>query len=278
MPAEYALELFQLEGLREIWSGQEDDVDTLIHSDTRALLGWRDGVVVLAFRGTTSVANVQSDLKIWSTKHQPARKHKGGAQFVKVHAGFYEAYTWGGYSERLMAALREVVAGFSSPTGHHFYVTGHSLGGALAALAAHDIVQGANAFEGANVHVYTFGAPRLGNGAWKAEYLDTVPDTWSLINDQDPVPRLPPHAKRTGHRVVVNARGDIIVRPSQFEHTVLNRSVRELCGLVGWCHQPQSSVPVFPEIIHEGLYASTPLLAQALFAQLPRAWRHPSIR
>lgn len=216
MTADHALKLFDLEGFEEIWD------KTL---DTRALLGWRDGVVVLAFRGTASMANVASDTKLWLTTHQPARRHKGGSAYVKVHYGFYEAYTWGGYNERLVAKLREVVAGFSSPAGHHFYVTGHSLGGALAALAAHDIMQSQRGFAGANVHCYTFGAPRLGNSAWKAEFLDTVPDTWSLINDQDPVPRLPAHAKRTGHRVVINERGDIIVRPSQFEHTVLNRSV-----------------------------------------------------
>lgn len=48
---------------------------------------------------------------------------------------------------------------------------GHSLGGALAQLAAFDIVQRARE-EGLplKVEVYTFGAPRVGNHAFAREY------------------------------------------------------------------------------------------------------------
>ena len=62
---------------------------------------------------------------------------------------------------------------------------GHSLGGALATLAAHSFAvtareQGCtSAFS-----CYTFGAPRTGNHAWAAEYEELVPDTWHIINDQ----------------------------------------------------------------------------------------------
>lgn len=65
------------------------------------------------------------------------------------------------------------------------YVTGHSLGGALATLAAFDI---AKALQGVQkeTHVvcYTFGAPRTGNHAFAHDYQKVVPDTWSIINDQ----------------------------------------------------------------------------------------------
>ena len=50
--------------------------------------------------------------------------------------------------------------------------TGHSLGGAVATLAAHDIVT----FCGVapeRISCYTFGCPRVGNHAFAAEY-DTV--------------------------------------------------------------------------------------------------------
>lgn len=33
-------------------------------SDTRLLLGWRDGTLLLAFRGTASRANAVTDLKV----------------------------------------------------------------------------------------------------------------------------------------------------------------------------------------------------------------------
>jgi hypothetical protein len=64
--------------------------------------------------------------------------------------------------------------------------TGHSLGGALATLAAHDL-QLEFGF-GSNLHCYTFGAPRTGNHAFAAESSRLVPETWHVINDRAPSP------------------------------------------------------------------------------------------
>jgi predicted lipase len=72
---------------------------------------------------------------------------------------------------------------------HHRVVglcSGHSLGGALATLAAYDL-QLEFGF-GSNLHCYTFGAPRTGNHAFAAESSHLVPETWHIIND-----RAPPH-------------------------------------------------------------------------------------
>ena len=33
------------------------------------------------------------------------------------------------------------------------------------------------------LQVYTFGAPRPGNRAFKEEYDQLIPDTWNIIND-----------------------------------------------------------------------------------------------
>ena len=56
---------------------------------------------------------------------------------------------------------------------------GHSLGGALATLAAFDIRRH---LQLTNIHVVTFGAPRTGNRAFAREYEQLVPDTWHVIN------------------------------------------------------------------------------------------------
>ena len=63
---------------------------------------------------------------------------------------------------------------------------GHSLGGALATLAAFDIQKQLVAANQRNAQVvcYTFAAPRTGNHAFAREYNAMVPDTWSVINDQ----------------------------------------------------------------------------------------------
>jgi len=63
---------------------------------------------------------------------------------------------------------------------------GHSLGGALATLAAFDIRRHLldNMQSDAEVVCYTFAAPRTGNHAFAREYNAMVPDSWSVINDQ----------------------------------------------------------------------------------------------
>ena len=64
--------------------------------------------------------------------------------------------------------------------------TGHSLGGALATLAAYDIRKQLldNRQSNTQVVCYTFAAPRTGNHAFARDYTAAVPDTWSVINDQ----------------------------------------------------------------------------------------------
>ena len=55
-------------------------------------------------------------------------------------------------------------------------ITGHSLGGALATLAAYDITRAAEEQCPIKVHcmVYTFGAPRVGNHAFARDYRHKV--------------------------------------------------------------------------------------------------------
>ena len=68
----------------------------------------------------------------------------------------------------------------------HVLAVGHSLGGALATLAAFDIrkqLLESNQSD-AQVVCYTFAAPRTGNHAFAREFNAEVPDTWSVINDQ----------------------------------------------------------------------------------------------
>jgi alpha-beta hydrolase superfamily lysophospholipase len=64
------------------------------------------------------------------------------------------------------------------------YVTGHSLGGALASLAQWRLAaSGLNPCGGC-----TFGEPRVGDSTWAT--ANTLPH-WRVVHDCDPVPRVP---------------------------------------------------------------------------------------
>ena len=70
-------------------------------------------------------------------------------------------------------------------------LAGHSLGGALATLAAHEFqAELGSAEHPVDIQCYTFGAPRTGNSAWAKEFMQRVPECWHVINDQDTVSRI----------------------------------------------------------------------------------------
>ncbi len=64
------------------------------------------------------------------------------------------------------------------------FITGHSLGGALATIAAKKI-----SHEGGIAACYTFGSPRVGNDEWIAHIKAPI---YRLVNAADCVPMLPP--------------------------------------------------------------------------------------
>ncbi|XEC93643.1 Mbeg1-like protein [Paenibacillus tarimensis] len=131
--------------------------------------------IIVAFRGTSSAVEWISDLIAQQTVYKPIKQ--GG----QTHKGFTDIY---------MSARNELLSalGRLSPR-KRLYVTGHSLGGALAVLAAPDIaVNTAHK----RPHVYTFAAPRAGDPKFVRMFNAKVPVCWRIYNEHDIVPHLPP--------------------------------------------------------------------------------------
>ena len=99
---------------------------------------------------------------------------------VKMHSGFAKAYL--SVRDRIHDHIKN-----SSAT--RYRVTGHSLGGAIATLCAVDLQY--NFSPQIAVEAYTFGSPRVGNGAFADSYNRRVPDTWRVVNGWDAVVGLP---------------------------------------------------------------------------------------
>ncbi|KAH7708821.1 Protein F25A2.1, partial [Aphelenchoides avenae] len=70
-------------------------------------------------------------------------------------------------------------------------VTGHSLGGALASLAAGSLAQ-QGIYPSANIRLYTFGQPRTGNVAYAQAIEHLVPEAYRVVHSHDIVPHVPP--------------------------------------------------------------------------------------
>ncbi|WP_263322224.1 lipase family protein [Endozoicomonas sp. Mp262] len=107
---------------------------------------------------------------------------------IKLELGFSELYGTGHGSTHPSprdACLEQIKKEKGIET---IYVTGHSLGGALAAINALDIV---TQFNTAPV-VYTFASPRTGNHHFAHCYNERINHSWRIVNSHDEVPKLPP--------------------------------------------------------------------------------------
>lgn len=137
--------------------------------------------IVAAGRGATIVAFAGTDPLVitnWITDLNARLSPQG------VHSGFEQAVeaAW----PQVAAALRQ------RPTaGAALYITGHSLGGALAVVAAERAARDL----GLRAHaVYTFGQPRSGGEDFAAAYAGAglADVTYRLVHGHDIVPTLPP--------------------------------------------------------------------------------------
>lgn len=133
-------------------------------------------------------------------------------------------------TERAWRRARDHAVELYTPSGTRrgrvpILVTGHSLGGAIATLCAVDIAyRMPDLADKIDLHCYTFGCPRTGNRAFARLQNRLVPSTWHVINSDDAVVQSGKFYglyKRGGHRVLINVKGDLIVRPSYLEHFAL---------------------------------------------------------
>ncbi|KAI9815730.1 MAG: hypothetical protein M1827_002126 [Pycnora praestabilis] len=135
-------------------------------------------LIVLAIRGSQSFQNWVDDMAMMLL---PVPWICPGCE---VHAGWWGA--WSDMRESTKKALKKAEA--ENP-GYKVVVTGHSLGGAVATLAAMDLRK--NGFPKADV--FTFGSPRVANEKMSAFISSQAGGTHRITHTNDLVPKLPPH-------------------------------------------------------------------------------------
>jgi triacylglycerol lipase len=157
----------------------EDDIFAVVASNP--------SVVLCAFRGTISekdgvidMNNWMSDADAWQTPYQ---SYFAGPALGGIHEGFAQALTeiWPGVTAAIAQARTN-----SQP----LWMTGHSLGGALAYLATTVL----NFTEREPVNgLYTFGQPRLGDPGFCNQCETAFGDIhYRFVNNEDVVTRVPP--------------------------------------------------------------------------------------
>ncbi len=160
-----------------------------------------NGIVVLSFRGT------QPDLQDWMTDLNAKIQDVGG---VRVHKGFWDAFK---SVEESIAKDLEVIL----EKGDALYITGHSLGGALALIATRQLGSDST---GA---CYTFGSPRVGSYGFSQQIKTPI---YRIVNSNDIVPNTPPqHLQKA-----------LIYFLSSLKISWANKAAKKMDNFTGYVH------------------------------------------
>jgi len=138
--------------------------------------------IIVSFAGTDpfDVRNLLTDVNLWK-KDFP---WSFGAQGVQVHGGFLAAF------QSIQPALKTFIQQIQLNTGFQkVQISGHSLGGALAHMAALYIKSDLGITAD---FVYTFGEPRVGNTAFQILFDANIKEAWRVTSNHDPIPTLGP--------------------------------------------------------------------------------------
>ncbi|KAJ7108930.1 lipase [Mycena crocata] len=158
--------------------------NTLVHSfsagATQGFIARDDGrrEIVVSFRGSFSLADAATDIQLFLVPFVSP----GISESFNVHSGFLAAY-----NVAAKDVLTTVKAQFAKFPTYTIVVTGHSLGGAIAALAAPSLK---TALPSAAIKLYTYGQPRTGDAKF-ASYVEATIGVANIFRDGVPtlVPR-----------------------------------------------------------------------------------------
>jgi hypothetical protein len=128
---------------------------------------------IIAFRTTMSLSDVMHDLDLRMTPFLPG---------MRVHRGIFRKYL------ALRGALHVLVR---THAPQNLLLTGHSLGGALACMAAVDLRAH---FDGVELHVVTFGSPRVGDEGFARALLQSCSTYVRVQDPRDIIPTVPGRA------------------------------------------------------------------------------------
>lgn len=239
-------------------------------TDTHVLVVDGEDRIVIAFKGTTSTKNLRTDINMFYSNARSllptmlgaedeagdaaAREnpllHSKAWRWSKVHKGFAVAYA--AVAPMLLSTVKRLQEERRRPV----FITGHSLGGALATICSLDL----NLRLGITrreVFVSTFGAPRVGNRQFSSLYNDIVPIHWRIVVGPDVVAKLPKVGfTHVGKKVLITVDGDLFIDPNSLElnlwsgdvaSILYHRKASYLLAMRAWCerHHGDEYLPEF---------------------------------
>lgn len=190
--------------------------------DTQGFVAANDQHILVAFSGSECFNDWWTNITFVS--------ETGPFPGTKVHKGFQDALV------PTLVVIASNVQKFNLRGEKEIWLTGHSLGGALASLLAAMLL--ADDFEVAAL--YTYGAPRVGDTRFEKIFNEKFQAAYRVVNQDDVVPHLPPEFlgfSHNGSRILFDRDGR---RSSE-----KNRWVEFQEKMGAWLsHIPQSGIQI----------------------------------
>uniref|UniRef100_A0A1I7U763 Lipase_3 domain-containing protein n=1 Tax=Caenorhabditis tropicalis TaxID=1561998 RepID=A0A1I7U763_9PELO len=140
-----------------------------------------DKAIVISFRGTQGFFQLISE----------ANKSIFESQMSWVAGGKVSKYFGDAFSKVWAAGMKDDFASLLSQNpGYEIWVSGHSLGGSLASLAASYII-GTKLVDGSRVKLVTYGEPRTGNKDYAHAHDNQLAFSYRVTHNRDVVPHVP---------------------------------------------------------------------------------------
>lgn len=145
----------------------------------------------LAFRGTASVRNARQDMKGWQTRWQIG---KAAGSVFNLHHGFLKVYRSVKEKVRDMLVIAAttyigLAGGIDKAHPIQLCFTGHSLGAAIATIAAADMVGRIRPIlpENSRFCLYTYGSPKVGDARFAQFVSKSIPESMRILVNGDPI-------------------------------------------------------------------------------------------
>ena len=136
---------------------------------------------IIAFRGTQTQVEWWHNLQATQNEYLDPTTKK---QYGWVHEGYLKIVR-----ERINPILFKAIRQLD-PT-IPCYITGHSLGGAVATLASLEVALNIPQIR-KQIRLYTYAAPRVGDRDFARVHSQLIPNSYRIVNLSDSVPLVPP--------------------------------------------------------------------------------------
>ncbi len=168
----------------------------IVFRGTKKIVEWfKDANIQLVSYadGTSIIDNQKVDIKKWQILEHPIEFASTdiSASIPNVNDFGYITAGFRGIYVSLRQQMIEVLNSINVSSISQVYVTGHSLGGALATLAIPDILANTKFTESDKITLYTFASPRCGDSTFAEKFKEKSLKHWRIANTEDFVTTLP---------------------------------------------------------------------------------------